>query len=155
MGRSACTAAWAKGDTHRVVKGPDRSQSVGPFVRPPERATAGLTPGGGANLRLVEDFVERVVLRLREEPGFSRNRHFLAFSSQEGRRALRIHRHLRSIERDLSRGSSATVDLSLSADRVCLTLRSKSGLRPSWLTRAEFRILRPSLLVRSSLDVAS
>jgi hypothetical protein len=108
-------------------------------------------PGGGANLRLVEDFVERVVLRLRGEPGFSRNRHFLAFSSEEGRRALRIHRHLRSIERDLSRGSSATVDRA--ADRVRLTLRSKSGLRTSWLTQAEFRILCTSALVRSTLDV--
>jgi len=120
---------------------------------PPERAAAGLTPGGGANLRLVEDFVERVVLRLREEPGFSRNRHFMAFSSQEGKRALRIHRHLRSIERDLSRGSSATIDRA--ADRVRLTLRSKSGLRTSWLTQAEFRILCTSPLVRSTLDVDS
>jgi hypothetical protein len=112
-----------------------------------------LTPGGGANLWLVEDFVERVVLRLREEPGFSRNRHFMAFSSQEGKRALRIHRHLRSIERDLSRGSSATIDRA--ADRVRLTLRSKSGLRTSWLTQAEFRILCTSPLVRSTLNVDS
>ena len=110
-----------------------------------------MTPGGGANLPLVEEFVERVVLRLREEPGFSRNRHFLTFSSEEGKRALRIHRHLRSIERDLSRGSSATVDRA--ADRVRLTLRSKSGLRTSWLTQAEFRILCTSPLVRSTLDV--
>ncbi len=99
----------------------------------------------------MEDFVERVVLRLREEPGFSRNRHFLAFSSLEGRRALRIHRHLRSIERDLSRGSSATVDRA--ADRVRLTLRSKSGLRTSWLTQDEFRILCASPIVRSALHV--
>jgi hypothetical protein len=97
----------------------------------------------------VEDFVQRVVRRLRAEPGFSRNRHFATFSSPEGRRALRIHRHLRSIERDLSRGSTATVERA--ADRVRLTLRSKSGLRMAWLTDAEFRILCTSPLVRAAL----
>jgi len=98
----------------------------------------------------VEDFVQRVVRRLREEPGFSRNRHFLAFSSPEGRRALRIHRHLRSIERDLSRGSQATVERQ--AARVRLTLRSPRGLRTSWLTEAEFLILCASPLVRAALE---
>ena len=107
----------------------------------------------GANLVSVEDFVERVVRRLREEPGFSRNRHFLTFSSPEGKRALKIHRQLRSIERDLSRASSATVDRA--ADRVRLTLRSKSGLRTSWLTQDEFRILCTNPIVRSALNVGA
>jgi hypothetical protein len=98
----------------------------------------------------VEDFVERFVRRLREEPGFSRNRHFLAFSSPEGRRAVRIHRHLRSIERDLSRGSRATVERQ--ATRVRLTLRSTRGLRTAWLTDAEYRILCTSPLVRACLE---
>jgi hypothetical protein len=97
----------------------------------------------------VDQFVERVVRRLREERGFSRNRHFMAFSSPEGRRALRIHRHLRSIERDLSRGSSAEVDVS--AERVRVTLRSKSGMRTAWLEPAEFRILCTSPLARAIL----
>ncbi len=97
----------------------------------------------------MEDFVERVVRRLREEPGFSRNRHYVAFSSPEGRRALRIHRHLRSIERDLSRGSSATVERQ--AARVRLTLRSSRGLRTAWLSEAEYRILCTSPLVRAAL----
>jgi hypothetical protein len=101
----------------------------------------------------VEDFVERVVRRLREEPGFSRNRHFVTLSSPEGKRALKIHRQLRSIERDLSRASSATIDRS--ADGVRLTLRSKSGLRMSWLTQAEFRILCTSPIVRSALNVGA
>lgn len=98
----------------------------------------------------MEAFVERVVRRLREEPGFSRNRHFLAFSSPEGRRALRIHRHLRSIERDLSRGSRATVERQ--AARVRLILRSPRGLRTAWLSADEYRILCTSPLVRAALE---
>ena len=95
------------------------------------------------------DFVERAVMRLREEPGFSRNRHFAAFSSPEGRRALRIHRHLRSIERDLSGGCSASAHHE--AGRVRLDLTGKRGRRSAWLTRDEFRILMTSPLVRAAL----
>jgi hypothetical protein len=97
----------------------------------------------------MDAFVERVVRRLRDEPGFSRNRHFLAFSSPEGRRALRIHRHLRSIERDLWAGSTATVDHG--ADRVQLTLRSRGRQRTAFLTASEYRILLSNPLVRSAL----
>ena len=97
----------------------------------------------------MEAFVERVVRRLREEPGFSRNRHFLAFSSPEGQRALRIHRHLRSIERDLSRGSSAEVDRT--EGRVKLTLRSRAGLRTAFLTLPEYRLLCTNPIVRAAL----
>ena len=108
-----------------------------------------LAAGWSASLWNVEAFVERVVRRLREGPGFSRNRHFLVLSSPEGKRALRIHRHLRSIERDLSRGSSASVDHE--EDRVRLTLRSRAGLRTAWLSAAEFRILCASAAVRTAL----
>jgi hypothetical protein len=99
------------------------------------------------------DFVARAVLRLREDPGFSRNRHFLALSSTEGRRALRIHRHLRSLERDLAAGSSATV--APDRERIRLELRGKRGSRTAWLTRAEFRILCGSPAVRAALGVAA
>ena len=95
------------------------------------------------------DFVERAVLRLREEPGFSRNRHFAAFSSPEGRRALRIHRHLRSIERDLSGGCSASAIHE--ADRVRLDLVGTRGRRSAWLTRSEYRILLMSPIARAAL----
>jgi hypothetical protein len=98
----------------------------------------------------VADFVTRAVLRLREDPRFSRNRYFLALSSPEGRRALRIHRHLRSLERDLAAGSSATV--SREAERIRLTLRSRRGSRTAWLTRAEFRLLCADPAVRAALD---
>jgi len=98
------------------------------------------------------DFVSRVVQRLREDPGFSRNRHFLALSSPEGRRALRIHRHLRSLEWDLRAGSSATV--APEAGRFRLTLRGRRGSRTAYLSRAEFRLLCGSPAVRAALGGA-
>ncbi len=118
--------------------------------RRPGPAAAGRPSRPDATLRSVDDFVARVIRRLREEPGFSRNRHFMAFSSPEGRRALRVHRHLRSIEHDLSRGCSATVERT--DDGVRMTLRAKSSVRMAWLSHDEYRILRPSPLVRSALD---
>jgi hypothetical protein len=99
------------------------------------------------------DFVMRAVERLRDDPGFSRNRYFLALSSPEGKRALRIHRHLRSLERDLSAGAAASVHRE--AERVRLTLRGKRGSRTAWLTRAEFRILCASPAVRAALGDAA
>lgn len=106
-----------------------------------------------ATLASVDDFVARVIRRLRAEPGFSRNRHFMAFSSPEGRRALRVHRHLRSIEHDLSRGCSATVERTEEGVRV--TLRAKSSVRMAWLSHDEYGILRTNPLVRSALGEAA
>ncbi len=91
----------------------------------------------------------RAVERLREDPGFSRNRHFLALSSPEGRRALRIHRHLRSLEQDLSAGAAASV--AREAERIRLTLRGRRGSRTAWLSRAEFRLLLGSPVARAAL----
>jgi hypothetical protein len=98
------------------------------------------------------DFVTRAVERLRADPGFSRNRYYLALSSPEGKRALRIHRHLRSLERDLARGLSATV--AAEAQRVRLVLSGKRVSRVAWLTRAEFRLLCTSPIVRAALGDA-
>jgi hypothetical protein len=95
------------------------------------------------------DFIERAVLRLRDDPGFSRNRHFAAFSSPEGRRALRIHRHLQSIERDLRGGCAASA--TRESDRIRLDLSGKRGRRSAWLTRSEFRILLTSPIARAAL----
>jgi hypothetical protein len=97
----------------------------------------------------VADFITLAVQRLREDPGFSRNRHFLALTSPEGRRAMRIHRHLRSLERDLAAGSSATV--TREAERIRLSLRGKRGSRTAWLTRAEFRLLCGNPAVSAAL----
>jgi hypothetical protein len=99
------------------------------------------------------DFVTRAVQRLREDPGFSRNRYTLALSSPEGRRALRIHRHLRSLERDLEAGCSATV--AHEPGRVRLVLRGRNGLRTAFLTRGEFRLLCTSPFVRTALGDAA
>jgi hypothetical protein len=96
------------------------------------------------------EFVERVVLRLRAEPGFGRNRHFATLSSPEGRRALRMHRHFRSIERDLEAGSTVTVGAD--EGRVRITLVGKRTHRTAWLSRAEFRLLcAASPLARAAL----
>lgn len=99
------------------------------------------------------DFVTQAVRRLRTDPGFSRNRFYLALSSPEGRRALRIHRHLRSLERDLAAGHAATV--AREAHRVRLTLRGRRGERTAWLTRAEFRLLCDAPVVRAALGDAA
>ncbi len=95
------------------------------------------------------DFVTRAVQRLREDPGFSRNRYFLALSSPEGRRALRIHRHLRSIERDLAAGWAVTV--TRERDGVRLRLTGRAATRTAWLTGAEFRLLCGNPAVRSAI----
>jgi hypothetical protein len=85
-------------------------------------------------------FLLRALQRLREDRAFSRNRHYLALSSPEGQRAIRIHRHLRSIEKDLAQtGVHATV--THEAERIRLTLRGRRISRTAWLSRAEFRIL--------------
>ena len=95
------------------------------------------------------DFVERAVLRMWEDPGFSRNRHFLALSSPEGRRAVRIHRHLRSIEADVERGHPVRAERR--NDRVLVTVRYAGGSRAAWLTPGEFRLLCTSPVVRAAL----
>ncbi len=102
-----------------------------------------------ATIARMADFVMRAVERLRDDPGFSRNRHFHALSSPEGRRALRIHRHLRSLERDLSSGASAS--LARDAERFRLTLRGPRGSRVAWLTRAELRLLMGNPVARAAL----
>ena len=95
------------------------------------------------------DFVERAVLRLREQPGFSRNRHFEAFSSPEGKRALRIHRHLRSLERSLAEGGP--VALEREGERFRLTIAGRRLRRVAWLTASELRLLRRDPRARAAL----
>jgi hypothetical protein len=97
-------------------------------------------------------FVERAVRRMREDRGFSRNRHFLALSSPEGRRAVRIHRHLLSVERDLRAGLPARAERL--DGRVRITVRHRAGTRTAWLTPAEFRLLCSSPAVRAALGEA-
>lgn len=99
------------------------------------------------------DFVARVVQRLREDPGFSRNRHYLALSSPEGRRALRIHRHLRSLERDVRAGSAVRV--SRDEGRFRLELRGRRGSRIAFLSAGELRLLCADPGVRAAVGGAA
>ena len=97
-------------------------------------------------------FLLRALQRLRQDRFFSRNRHFSALSSSEGRRALRIHRHLRSLERDLAQaGIEASV--TTEAERIRLTVRGRRLSRTAWLSRTEFRILCGNPEVRRVLGV--
>jgi ribosomal protein S14 len=98
-------------------------------------------------------FLLRALQRLREDRFFSRNRHYRALSSPEGRRALRIHRHLRSLEHDLSQ-PDVEAQVVREAERVRLTLRGRRVSRTAWLSRAEFRILCGNPEVRRVLGVA-
>ena len=99
------------------------------------------------------DFVARTVARLRSDPGFSRNRHHAALSSPEGRRAMRIHRHLRSLERDLAVAHAATVERG--EGRIRLELRGRRATRTAFLSPAEFRLLCSSPRVRAALGAAA
>jgi hypothetical protein len=98
-------------------------------------------------------FLLRALERLREDRHFSRNRHYLALSSPEGKRALRIHRHLRSLERDLAQ-AGVEANVVREAERIRLTLRGRRLSRTAWLTRDEYRILCGSAAVRRALGVA-
>jgi hypothetical protein len=102
----------------------------------------------------MSDFVTRALERLREDRGFSRNRYFLALSSPEGKRALRIHRHLRSLELDLATAGIAA-SVAREAERVRLTLRGKRVSRTAWLTRSEFRLLCAHPAARAALGAHS
>jgi hypothetical protein len=97
----------------------------------------------------VPGFVERAVRRMREDRGFSRNRHFLALSSPEGRRAVRIARHLRSLEQDLAKGWPARAEAR--DGRVLVTVSYRAGSRSAWLTAAEYRMLLASPAARAAL----
>ena len=94
-------------------------------------------------------FVERAVRRMREDRGFSRTRHFLALSSPEGRRAVRIARHLRSIEQDIASGWPARAEER--DGRVLLTVHYRAGARSAWLAPAEYRMLLANPEVRAAL----
>ena len=94
-------------------------------------------------------FVERAVRRMREDRGFSRNRHFVALSSPEGRRAVRIARHLRSLERDLAAGLPARVQTR--DGRVLVTIAYRGGTREAWLSPSEYRMLLYSPAAQGAL----
>jgi hypothetical protein len=111
----------------------------------------------------MDAFVLRLVRRLCEpSQPLSRNRHFHAFSSPEGRRALKISRRLKSLRRDIlacaDEGRDAHFRRFADEDgqrRVELTLERAGGFRQSLLQEAEFDLLQDLPGVRSALEAAS
>lgn len=111
-------------------------------------------------------FTRRLVERLRGagcaegEPGpLSRNRHFHTFETAEGRRALRIARRLRSLERDLV--AQAAAGLRPRVTRVPdgegvvsveVEYRNLHGRRTAYLTAEEFEMLLANVAVRAILQ---
>ena|SRR5215470_16223508 len=109
----------------------------------------------------MDAFVEHLVRRLCDESQpLSRNRHFHAFHSPEGRRALRISRRLRSLQRDIlacageSRGAWLRPLEQEGGRRVELKLERARGFRISLLDELEFKLLQELPGVRVALESA-
>jgi hypothetical protein len=66
---------------------------------------------------------------------------------------MRIHRHLRSLERDIAAARTATVEHG--PDHVRVALVGRRVTRTAFLTRAEFRLLCASPAVRAALGPAA
>lgn len=117
-------------------------------------------------------FVRRLAARLLEqersgapEP-LTRNRHFEVFGDRQGRLALRVFRHLRSLQRDILASAGAPVrvekavgpqgDAEDEAGRVRLTipLPGRRGVRTAFLTADELELLLEAPGIRDRLGAA-
>ncbi len=99
----------------------------------------------------MHSFVYRLVERLTSDgPRLSRNRHFHTFGTPEGKQALRIARHLRSVARDICAARQAPT-LATEDHRVRVEIAVDSGVRTAWLERDEWEILRRMPSVRAAL----
>lgn len=97
----------------------------------------------------MQSFVYRLVERLTGDgPALSRNRHFHVFGTPEGREALRIARHLRSVAEDIAATGRAPrcerVD-----DRMRIEVPVHGGMRTAWLCAEEWELLRRMPSVRA------
>ncbi len=82
-------------------------------------------------------FVHQLVDRLRDpQARLSRNRNFSLFASPSGERALRVHRHLRSLEHDLARHR----------DEAELRVEERTGGVRLVVEIASLRLVRTALL---------
>lgn len=90
----------------------------------------------------MQALVYRLVERLVGEEPLSRNRHFHTFANPEGRLALRIARHLRSVAEDLAAATSPPELILLPDKRMRLQVHLPAGTRTTWLNRTEWRILQ-------------
>ncbi len=110
----------------------------------------------------MDAFVRRLVRRLCEpSQPLSRNRHFHAFHSPEGRRALRISRRLKSLQRDIlacaDEGRATSFHRFADKDgerQVELRLERPGGFSLSLLHEDEFELLLDLPGVRSALEAA-
>ena len=105
------------------------------------------------------DLTYKIVRRLLRDRdvAFSRNKNFDAYDDKAVRRAVRIYRHLRSVELDLLAADDGAVQIDSveqSAGRIVVKLsfpRSK-GRRESYLTDEEWKLLVESEQVKDILD---
>lgn len=98
------------------------------------------------------NLVYRIVRRLfrDDDVAFSRNRNFDAYEDPKVKRALRIYRHLQSVERELLQAEDSGVALEClqqqegDEERIMLQLRWQGqggGQRTSYLTPTEWMLL--------------
>jgi hypothetical protein len=106
----------------------------------------------------VASFLYRLVERLRAEAsGLSRNRHFHTFSAPNARRALRIHKQLRSLERDIAEhGPGGRIEVTRGGGGVCVRLEvpAMRAVRTATLTPEEYELLAASPQIRGLLAAA-
>lgn len=105
------------------------------------------------------DLTYKIVRRLLRdrEVEFSRNRNFEAYEDQRVKRALRIARHLQSVEKDLLAAGGEEVTLQAVEQQggqvvVRLSYRSGHGRRVSFLTPSEWALLLESERIRDVLE---
>lgn len=109
----------------------------------------------------MNDYILRLVSRLsQDERPLSRNRHFHTFENPDGKKALRISRHLRALAHDIIeqarrgeplRVSCVTEDSTM---RVQLEFVRLKARRTAYLSPAEFKLLLQSAPVREAISTA-
>jgi hypothetical protein len=95
------------------------------------------------------DLTYKIVRRLLrdDDVAFSRNRNYEAFEDPKVKRAMRLYRHLRSLERDLlslAEGGSAeleAVECEGDVVTVRLSFSGRGGQRTSFLSAREWALL--------------
>ncbi|MFU8805989.1 MAG: hypothetical protein ACNA8W_19415 [Bradymonadaceae bacterium] len=95
------------------------------------------------------DLTYKIVRRLLrdDDVAFSRNRNFEAFDDPKVKRAMRLYRHLRSLERDLLsliEGGSAALEAVECEDDIVtvrLSFSGRGGKRTSYLSPREWALL--------------
>lgn len=105
------------------------------------------------------DLTHKIVRRLLrdDDVAFSRNKNFEAHEDPMVKRAVRIYRHLRSVERDLLDAAHGEVEV-VAVDRepervtVRLTFPASGGRRESYLTEQEWDLLTESERVSDILQ---